>query len=41
MMLYVAKRRYGICATPATTGTNVRTSGMKRAMMIALPPCFS
>jgi hypothetical protein len=28
-------------ATPATTGTKVRTSGTKRAITIALPPCFS
>jgi hypothetical protein len=33
-------RRY-VSAAPATTGANVLTIGMKRAMMIVLPPCRS
>ncbi len=35
------KRRYCILPMPATNGANVRTIGMKRAMMIVLPPYLS
>lgn len=35
----MANRRYSIDPIPVTTGTNVRTIGMKRARMTALPPC--
>ena len=40
MSLYVKRLDHGrfIWPTPATTGAKVRTNGMKRAMMIVLPP---
>ena len=35
------KRRYDIPATPARNGANVRMIGMKRPMMIVMPPYLS
>ena len=35
------KRRYAMRPIPATNGAQVRMIGVKRAMMIVLPPCRS
>ena len=39
--LNIAKRRYFISATPATTGANVRANGMNCARTIVIGPYFS